>query len=173
MLMDLGDEKLPGEPIGLDSLVTLPLSAPRVSGSGRGTTVMGQVVHIDRFGNVITNVPDRLLAPRVQHTAFARKAAFDWRDYGVVTPVRDQGSCGSCWDFAALAAFESSYRARNGEIICLTNNGRCVWLDAKGKELKNVPSQRNQSWTSGIDITASSRSRVTSRSMSYRSKAST
>src|SRR5206468_11251411 len=51
-----------GEPIAQDSLVTLPLSAPRVSGSGRGTTVVGQVVHIDRFGNIITNLPDMLLA---------------------------------------------------------------------------------------------------------------
>ena len=52
-----------GDRISLDSLVTLPVQSPRVSGSGRGTTVTGQVIHVDHFGNIITNLPDRLLGP--------------------------------------------------------------------------------------------------------------
>jgi len=42
-----------------------------------------------------------------------KASRLDLRDYGWLTPIRDQHQCGSCWAFATLAAYESSYAFRN------------------------------------------------------------
>lgn len=46
----------------------------------------------------------------------ATQAVFDWRLLGGVTPVKDQGGCGSCWAFAATGGFESAYLIATGEV---------------------------------------------------------
>jgi C1A family cysteine protease len=38
----------------------------------------------------------------------ALPSSFDWASQGKVTPIRHQGSCGSCWAFATLGSFEQA-----------------------------------------------------------------
>lgn len=40
---------------------------------------------------------------------------FDLRGLGALNPVRNQGSCGSCWTFSTTASMESSYFMNNGQ----------------------------------------------------------
>ena len=46
--------------------------------------------------------------PEYVHVSANLPSSYDGRNLGLVTPVRDQGDNGLCWDFAALAAMESS-----------------------------------------------------------------
>ena len=61
---------------------------------------------------------------------------FDWRDSGIITPVKYQGACGSCGAFAAIAALEAcaTYAAGSYVILSEQNVIDCsgnpvIWVD--------------------------------------------
>ncbi|CAK9176580.1 unnamed protein product [Ilex paraguariensis] len=50
----------------------------------------------------------------------ALPATMDWRKKGAVTPIKDQGQCGSCWAFSAVAATEGITKLKTGKLISLS-----------------------------------------------------
>ncbi|WFN33909.1 lectin like domain-containing protein [Methanogenium sp. S4BF] len=65
--------------------------------------------------------PDSYSAPTVTDAAIL-PVRFDLRDEGRVTPVRDQGQCGSCWAFATYGSLESTYLTDTGEAEDFSEN---------------------------------------------------
>ena len=73
-----------------------------------------------RFNGIRVEGPFSTGCAKFTSNGNAVPSSYDWRDHNAVTPVKNQGQCGSCWSFSATGAMEGAWAIAKGTLVSLS-----------------------------------------------------
>merc|ERR1712127_156600 len=114
----------------------------------------------EEYKSILTYKPNMVDTVAAVEASPLGYSPVDWRSGSCLSPIQDQGQCGSCWAFSAVAPMENKYCAQNGTLyklseqqlvdcvnLCFGCNGGNAALAFRYWESHNAMSEASYAYT--------------------------
>jgi cathepsin L len=99
-------------------------------GEHESGAILGATVFSDLTAEEFAALPIRGLKPAAksglpkvgvhEYSGETLAESVDWTTKGAVTPVKDQGQCGSCWAFSTTGGLEGAWQLASGNLVSMS-----------------------------------------------------